>query len=444
MADVLYARADDGTHVAYRVLDADPTVEVARDIVMVSGGLIPMELFEEEPGFTRMLDGLCSLGRVVVFDRRGLGLSDPIPGWERTVVDQWVDDLAAVVDASGARDIVLVAWDGFGVSSRYSATHPERLSALVLYEPMIVADDAWASWSARAMQLSKANMSGEADILTVVAPSRMADRTFRDWYARAGRVGASPSTAPRIWESVMSAHPRDALLERVVTPTLVLHRRDNLFVPDDVLTLAGERMPHATLVELQGRDHFPFAGDVDALVAEIAAFVVGERRIPPPQRLLSAVLFTDLVGSTERAASLGDEDWKAVLDRHDAAVRVIVGRCGGSVIKTTGDGVLALLPSAGDSLRVAVAVRRDLAAEGLDVRIGAHVGDIDRRGDDVSGLAVNIASRVMSKAGAAEIVVTSSVVAAVAGQALAFESIGAHDLKGVPGKWELFRVAADP
>jgi class 3 adenylate cyclase len=242
----------------------------------------------------------------------------------------------------------------------------------------------------------------------------------------------------------MSAHPRDALLERVVTPTLVLHRRDNLFVPDDVLTLAGERMPHATLVELEGRDHFPFAGDVDALVAEIAAFVVGERRIPPPQRLLSAVLFTDLVGSTERAASLGDEDWKAVLDRHDAAVRVIVGRCGGSVIKTTGDGVLALLPSAGDSLRVAVAVRRDLAAEGLDVRIGAHVGDIDRRGDDVSGLAVNIASRVMSKAGAAEIVVTSSVVAAVAGQALAFESIGAHDLKGVPGKWELFRVAADP
>ena len=249
-------------------------------------------------------------------------------------------------------------------------------------------------------------MSGEADILTLVAPSRMADRTFRDWYGRAGRAGASPSTAGRIWESAIGVHPRDALLERVVVPTLVLHRRDNAFVTDNVLALAGERMPHATLVELEGRDHFPFVGDVDAVVAEIAAFVVGERRIPPPQRLLSAVLFTDLVGSTERAASLGDEDWKSVLDRHDAAVRALVERSGGSVIKSTGDGVLALVPSAGDGLRVAAAVRRDLAAQGLDVRIGLHVGDIDRRGDDVSGLAVNIASRAMSKAGTAEIVVT--------------------------------------
>jgi class 3 adenylate cyclase len=443
LTDVLYARADDGTHVAYRVLDADPSVEVARDVVMVSGGLIPMELFEDEPGFTRMLDGLCSLGRVVVFDRRGLGLSDPIPGWERTVLDQWADDLTAVVDASDARDIVLIAWDGFGVGSRYAAMHPERMSALVLYEPVIVADDDWASWKARRIERSKANMSGEDDILTLVAPSRIADRTFRDWYERAGRVGASPSTASRIWESAMSAHPRDALLERVVTPTLVLHRRDNAFVTDDVLKLAGERIPHATLIEVEGRDHFPFVGDVDTLVAEIAAFVVGERRIPPPKRLLSAVMFTDLVGSTERAASLGDEDWKSLLDRHDSVVRVIVERCGGSVIKTTGDGVLALLPSAGDSLRVAATVHRDLAAEGLDVRIGVHVGDIDRRGDDVSGLAVNIASRVMSKAGAGEIVVTTAVVAAVAGQAVAFESLGAHDLKGVPGPWELLRVAAD-
>jgi len=329
VTDVLYAQAGDGTHVAYRVLDADPTVEVARDIVMVSGGLIPMELFEEEVGFVRMLDGLRSLGRVVVFDRRGLGVSDPIADWERPVIDQWVDDLAGVVDASGARDIALVTWDGFGVGSRYAAMHPERVSCLVLFEPMIVADDGWEQWRERRVQESRANMSGEADILTVVAPSRIADRTFRDWYARAGRVGASPSTAPRIWASAMSAHPREALLERVVAPTLVLHRCDNAFVSDDVLAMAGEKMPHAMLVELEGRDHFPFVGDVDAFVGEIAAFVTGERRVPPPQRILSAVLFTDLVGSTERAAQLGDEDWKAVLDRHDAAVRAVVARSGG-------------------------------------------------------------------------------------------------------------------
>ena len=443
MIDVLYAQAEDGSHVAYRVLDGDPSAGLARDVVMVPGGLIPLELFEEEPGFARLLDGLRAFGRVIVFDRRGVGESDPILDWERMVVDQWTDDLAAVVDASESRDIVLVAWDGFGVGSRYAAMHPERVSALVLYEPYVVADDDWESWSARRVQHGNANVRGEDDILAVVAPSRIADREFRDWYARAGRLGASPSTAPRIWESVMRTHPRNALLEQVMAPTLVLHRRDNLFAPPDVLTVAHEKIPHATLIELEGRDHFPFVGDVDALVAEIAAFVVGERRLPPPQRLLSAVLFTDLVGSTERASSLGDEDWKAVLDRHDATIRAIVGRAGGSVIKTTGDGVLALLPSAASCLRVASAIRRDLAAEGLDARIGGHVGDIDRRGEDVSGLAVNIASRAMSKGGAGEIVVTASVVAAVAGQAVAFEPLGAHDLKGVPGAWELFRLASD-
>ena len=442
MIDVLYALAADGTHVAYRVLDADPSVERARDVVMVSGGLFPLELFEEDPGFARLLEGLRSLGRVIVFDRRGIGLSDPIADWDLPVVDQWTDDLAAVVDASGVRDIVLVAWDNFGVGSRYAARHSERVSALVLYEPTIVADDDWVTWSERRIQSGIANVKGEEDILTQVAPSRIADRAFREWYARAGRLGASPSTAPRIFESVMLAHPRDSLHEQIEAPTLVLHRHGNVFAPSDVLALAAERIPHATLVELEGRDHFPFVGDVDAVVAEIAAFIVGERRIPPPQRMLSAVLFTDLVGSTERASSLGDDEWKSVLDRHDATIRAIVGRAGGSVVKTTGDGVLALLPSAGGGLRVALKIRHDLRAEGLDARIGVHVGDIDRRGDDVSGLAVNIASRAMSKGGAGEIVVTASVVAAVAGQAVTFDPLGAHDLKGVPGAWELFRVSA--
>jgi class 3 adenylate cyclase len=441
--DVLYAQTEDGTHVAYHVLDAVGSAGPARDVVMVAGGLIPLELFDEEPGFARLLDGLTGLGRVIVFDRRGVGQSDPIQEWATCVVDQWTDDLAAVVEASGARDIVLVAWDGFGVASRYAALHPARVSALVLYEPMVVADDDWESWSTGRLRRGNANVQGEDDILVEVAPSRMGDRDFRDWYTRAGRLGASPSTAPRIWASAMSARPREALLEEVVAPTLVLHRCDNVFAPRDVLRVVAERMPHATLVELEGGDHFPFVGDVDALVAEIAAFVIGERRLPPPQRLLTVVLFSDLVGSTERASSLGDKEWKAVLDRHDATIRAIVGRAGGSVVKTTGDGVLALLPSAGSGLLVASAIRRDLGDEDLDTRIGVHVGDIDRRGDDVSGLAVNIASRAMSKAGDGEIVVTASVVAAVAGQPVTFEPLGTHHLKGVPGDWELFRVATE-
>jgi len=440
VVDVLYAKADDGTHVAYRVLDADPSVEAALDLVMVTGGLFPLETFEYEAGFARLLDGLRSLGRLIVFDRRGVGLSDPIVDWQRTVVEQWTDDLSAVVDASGTREIVLVSFDGFGVGSRYAAMHPQRVSALVLYEPFLVAEGEWESWSARRVERGNANVRGEDDILTLVAPSRVGDRKFRDWYERAGRLGASPSTAPRIWDSLMSTDPRHALLRDVVAPTLVLHRTDNRFVADDVLALAQEQIPHAVSVELDGRDHFPFVGDVDALLAEIATFVVGERRLPPPQRLLSAVLFTDLVGSTERAAALGDSNWKSVLDRHDATVRTIVERSGGSVIKTTGDGVLALLPSAGVCLRAAAAVRSELLAEGLEVRIGAHVGDIDLRGDDVSGLAVNIASRVMSRGGTGEIIVTGSVVAAVAGEAMTFVPLGPHDLRGVPGAWQLFRL----
>jgi class 3 adenylate cyclase len=225
---------------------------------------------------------------------------------------------------------------------------------------------------------------------------------------------------------------------------LVLHRRDNVYAPAEAVRLASSQISGATLVELDGADHFPFLGDADAVVAEIGNFVVGERRLPPPQRLLAALMFTDLVASTERAASLGDDHWKSVLDRHDITVRAAVGRCGGTVVKTTGDGVLALLPSAGAAVRAAERVRDELAADGLEVRIGIHVGDVDRRGDDVSGLGVHIAARAVAVAASGQVVVTASVPAAVAGQAAAFETLGAHKLKGMPGAWELFRLADTP
>ena len=269
----------------------------------------------------------------------------------------------------------------------------------------------------------------------------MSDPSFHDWYQRAGRLGASPAMATRIFESVFCARPADHLLPEVAVPTIVVHRRDNAYVPADSVQLATEQIPNAMLIEIDGVDHFPFMGDVDAVVTEIAEFVVGERRLPPPDRLLAAVMFTDLVGSTERAAALGDAQWKQVLERHDAAVRAAVGGCGGNVVKTTGDGVLALFPSAGVAVRAAERLRDELARDDFEVRVGVHVGDVDRRGDDISGLAVHIASRVMARAGAGEIHVTASVVAAMAGQAVLFEDGGRHELKGVPGSWELFRLA---
>ncbi len=205
--------------------------------------------------------------------------------------------------------------------------------------------------------------------------------------------------------------------------------------------LAASHTPDATVVELDGADYFPFLGDVDAIIAELGDFVVGERRLPPPQRIIAALMFTDLVASTERASLLGDSQWKSVLDRHDRSVRAAVGSCGGTVVKTTGDGVLALLPSAGAAMRAAERIRDTLAADGLAVRIGIHVGDIDRRGDDISGVGVHIAARAMASANSGQIVVTASVLAAVTGQAATFETLGARILKGVPGTWELFRLA---
>ena len=220
----------------------------------------------------------------------------------------------------------------------------------------------------------------------------------------------------------------------------MLHRVGNLYVPPELVVGVAEQLSNARIAGLDGADHFPFGGDVDSVVAEIADFVVGERRISPPDRVLAAVMFTDLVSSTEQAATLGDGPWKAVLDRHDSIIRNAVGRCGGTVVKTTGDGVLAVLPSAGVAVRAAMRVRHDLADNGLVVRIGLHVGDVDRRGDDISGLAVHIAAGVMASAAPGEIFVTHSVVVALAGQGTDFETPGVRSLKGVPGEWTLFRL----
>jgi len=443
VSGVEYARAKDGTHVAYRVLAADVSCTPETDIVMVAGGLIPMEVFEDDPGFARLLEGLCSLGRVVVFGRRGVGLSDPIVDWERPTLDQWADDLAAVVEASGAREAAVFAWDGFGVATRFAARHADRLRLLVLYEPLALSDDRWDIWITEWHREASENLGGrKGSLLDRIAPSRASDASFRDWYTRAGQVGASPTTAARIWDSVFSSRPDDQLHGQVETPTLLLHRPDNAYIPADAVRMTASLISGARVFELDGVDHWPFIGDVDAVVAEIADFVVGERRLATPQRLLGAVMFTDLVASTERAASLGDERWKAVLDRHDAAVRAAVGGCGGTVVKTTGDGVLAVLPSAGGAVRAAQRIRGALAVDKLGVRIGIHVGDIDRRGDDLSGLGVVVAARVMAVADVDQIVVTASVPAAVIGQTATFEPAGTHRLKGIPGLWDLYQLTS--
>jgi class 3 adenylate cyclase/pimeloyl-ACP methyl ester carboxylesterase len=409
---------------------------------MVSGALIPMEVFGDAPGMVRLLDGLGTLGRVVVFDRRGVGLSDPIVSWDRPVLDQWVDDLAAVVDASGAENAVVFAWDSFGIATRFAVRGADRVQSLVLHQPLALNDDDWDKWATTRLGFVRGNLAGtRQDFLALIAPTRATDLSFREWYARAGRIGASPSTAARIWESVFGSRPTEQRLRDIRVPTLVLYRRDNLYAPDGAAELAASQIADATVVALDGTDHWPFVGDVDAVVAEIAQFVVGERRVPTPERVLSVLLFTDLVDSTAHAAAVGDARWKALLDRHDRTVRTIIGRSGGTIVKHTGDGIFALVPSAIVAIRAAAAIHKQLAADDLHARIGLHIGDIDRRGDEVSGLAVHIATRVMPLADADQTFVTAPVVATVVGQNVEFAPAGTHDLKGVPGTWPLFSAS---
>jgi class 3 adenylate cyclase/pimeloyl-ACP methyl ester carboxylesterase len=437
--EIRYARAGDGTHLAVQVLEADPGHDSDHDVLMVTGGLIPLEVFEDDPGFLRLVEGLRALGRVIVFDRRGIGLSDPITDWGQSVLDQWADDIAVVVRTIEPRNLTVFGWDGFGIAPRFAARSPDLVHRLVLFQPVIGSVESWGARIAEMKPQVQANLTGGEDLLAAIAPSRAADPAFREWYARAGRVGASPATAARIWESVFHRDSANQQLDEVRAPTLLLHRPESTYVPSDVAGWVASRLSDVKLVGIEGDDHWPFIGNVDAVIAEIADFVVGERRVPPPERTLEAVLFTDLVESTRRAADLGDAQWKLLLDRHDNASRAAVTRCGGRLVKSTGDGVLALFPSAGAAVRAADRLREHLAVDGLEIRVGVHVGDVDHRGDDVSGLAVHVAARVMAAAGAGELLVSPSVVAAVAGEAGHFESAGRYDLKGVPGSWELFR-----
>jgi class 3 adenylate cyclase/pimeloyl-ACP methyl ester carboxylesterase len=437
---VEFTQAPDGTHVAYRVLEPDHAAGEAHDIVMVSGGLIPMHLFEAEPGFARMLDGLRGLGRLVIFDRRGLGQSDPIVEWTRPLVEQWAQDLETVIRATDACDAVVFAWDAFGVGSRFAADHPELLHSLVLMHAVPLTGDDENDWTKTRADAARENIEGRHHtFLDEIAPSRVGDDAFREWYNRAGREGASPATATRIFESVFATGSEVQRLADVMAPTLVLYRRESDYIPPMLAETTAELIPNAQLVGLDGGDFFPFSGDVDAVVAEIAAFVVGERRLPPPTRSLAAIMFTDLVGSTTRAAEIGDARWRSLIERHDDILRTVIGRNGGNVVKTTGDGVLALLPSASGALRAARQARAELARIGLELRVGIHVGDVDKRGTDVSGLAVNIAARVMSVADG-QVTVTAQVAGAVAGDPIRFEMLGAHELKGVPGRWDLYGV----
>jgi class 3 adenylate cyclase len=401
MSGLRYARSGEAS-VVFRVFEGAGD----RDLVVLTGATMPMDAWLDDRVGRRLLDGLCRLGRVAVFDRRGIGLSDPLDRDETELRIGWSHDLEAVIDAAEMAAPVVVALNMVDPAVLLAARAPERVRSLVAYEPNVpwctVGSDGGLDQAVAAEGLRHLGEEQEVDIVGLTCPSRADEPGFRTWFDRAGQSGASPAVARRLY-----ARPGDdeiatleAAYRSLAVPTVVLRRRRASLLSDAVVE---HLFPGIDQIDLPGRDNLFIGEEVDALLAETARFVAGHVVLPEPSRRVEAILFTDLVESTRRAQAMGDDRWRSLLTAHDDRVGRIVEHHGGRIVKSTGDGVVGLLPSASSALRSATRIRDALAEDGLAVRIGVHVGDVDTRGDDVSGLAVHIAARIMALAEAGEI-----------------------------------------
>jgi class 3 adenylate cyclase len=433
VTEIEYATTLDDTHIAYRAVG----LPGRDDVVVVAGALFPFELLLEDRVAARFIAGLAALGRVVMFDKRGVGISDPVTDWSRSMQEQWAEDLIAVVEAAALDRPAVVSWEQHGPARSAVAARPDLFSRLVLINP-IQFTQATRERFAQGGPSAVPTRSVEERAF----PSRIHDDDFTSWLSRSGRAGASPTTAARVWEHTLS-YAGSLTPPDIGIPTLVLHSRDCM-VPCSETQMVADAIAGAQLLEVPGQDIYPISGDVDPLISEIAEYLTGGPSSLAPLRQVAAVLFTDVVGSTERAVDVGDARWRALLDLHDSTVKRTVRDHGGRVVKYTGDGVLVLMPSATAALDVASAMCRELLAQGLRIRVGIHVGDVDMRGDDVSGLAVNIAARVMSRAGPDETLVSEATREAALGSRHRYEQRPPTTLKGIPEEWTLYRVVPEP
>jgi len=435
-APTRYADSD-GVSIAYQVHGGG-----ALDLVFVPGFVSHVELLWESPAVARFLNRLASFARLVVFDKRGQGLSDR-PGQPPTL-EESMGDLRAVLDAAGCeRPAVLGVSEGGPMSMLFAATYPERASALVLYGTyarMVASEDFEAGMSPAALdrlaRMLREEWGGPVG-LRHWAPSLSGDAEFERWWARLLRQGTSPAGAIALMELYREIDVRGALAS-IDVPALVVHRRDDMMVDIAQARFLAERIPGARLVELPGADHIPWAGDQDALLGEVEEFLTGSRRVREPERALATVLFTDIVGSTEIAARLGDRAWRELLERHDAVVRRQLAIHRGREVKTLGDGFLATFDGPARAIRCAAAIEAAVRELGLEVRAGVHSGEVELIGDDVGGMAVNIGARIGALADPGEVLVSSTVRELVVGSGLEFADRGTHELKGAPGEWRLF------
>ncbi|MFL5839179.1 MAG: adenylate/guanylate cyclase domain-containing protein [Thermoleophilaceae bacterium] len=436
-----YAKSGE-TSIAYQVVGEKPF-----DLVWVPGWISNVEAGWEVPEYAHFLDRLASFSRLILFDKRGTGLSDRVSSDRLPTLEQRMDDLRAVLDAVGSeRAAVVGASEGGNLSILFAAAHPERVHALVLqavYAKRLWSPDyPWAPTPEQReldTQLIERDWAGEMDV-SQLAPSAIGDPALMRRITTFFRRSASPGAAVAL-NRMNSEIDTRSVLPTIRVPTLVLQRAGDREVNAEEERWIASQIPAATYVELPGDDHLPWVGDSDRLLDEVEEFLTGLRRGPDPDRILATVLFTDIVGSTERAAAFGDRRWRELLGAHHETVRHQLERWRGQEINTTGDGFFASFDGPARAIRCACAIRDQVRTLDLQIRAGLHTGECERLGGKLEGVAVHTGARVAALAGPSEVLVSQTVKDLVAGSGIEFESRGLHVLKGVPGEWQLFSVA---
>jgi class 3 adenylate cyclase len=440
-SETRYAKSADGTNIAFQVHGEGPL-----DLVFVPGFVSHAELIWEEPAIAGFMRRLASFSRLVTYDKRDQGLSDRLG--RAPTLEQSMDDLQAVLEAAGCdRAAIFGISEGGPMSALFAATHPDRVSSLVLYGTyarMLEAPDYPFGISAGRLEALTERVErewGGPVGVDLWAPSEVGSPEFERWWGRLLRQGTSPSGAIELMNLYREIDVRGAL-PAIGVPVLVLHRSGDRMIPVAQAGYLAERIDGARLVELDGVDHLAFVGDRAALLDEVEEFLVGSRRAHGVDRALATVLFTDIVGSTETASRLGDRRWRDLLERHDATVRRELAVHRGREVKTMGDGFLATFDGPARAIRCAGSIRDGLEQIGITVRAGIHTGEVEAIGSDVGGMAVNIGARVGALAEPGEVLVSSTVKELVVGSGIEFSERGAHRLRGAPDEWQLYAVEA--
>ena len=441
ISETRYARNGD-LHVAYRTAGEGP-----RNIVFVSNWFTSVEGLPEVPSIQPWLEKMTTLGRMIFFDQPGTGISDPVASDSLPTLEQWADSISSVLDAIESREAVLVTIDGsFATAALFAATHPGRTTALIGLEAYAGRMTDQVSTVRELQDMNQGlvfmrNHWGTGELQHVLNPEMPWNEEIRIAWARQERLAASPRTVALMMPLVTNVDISE-VLPTIQVPTLVLHHRDDPVIPVALGKFVADRIPGSKMVEIPGRNCYPFVEPGwRRCFEEISEFLTGTRAPVDEDRVLATVLFTDIVDSTRRASEMGDRDWRALLDAHDAVVRSQLASFRGREVSTAGDSFLATFDGPQRAIRCALAIREAVGALGIELRAGLHTGECEVRGDDVGGIAVHIGARVSALAGPGEILVSGTLRDLVVGSGLGFDDRGAHELKGVPGEWRLFSVA---